>query len=91
MARDLNDLRRERGPGSIREALDATALLRNGADHANGFSGTAWSDGFHPDLSFDERVKKTAAEIELKLICVGALLQKETPKRKWFCYPWFPE
>lgn len=78
-AQDLNDVLRREGPEAIRAQLNEAVLNRR---KTNGH------DQNPRNPSFDEQVKRTA--VELNLICAGQLLQKEAPKREWFCYPFLP-
>lgn len=82
MARDPADIALE-GPGAVLQSLSTAKVYRPA--HVNGNAAHNVSSGINL-----EKVKQTAEEIRLDLICAGALLQKAAPKREWYCHPWLP-
>ena len=73
-APDINQIHRNGGTSAARQYHDSGVIM-NGHDHSE---------------ERRARIRDTAAEIQLNLICAGALLQKAAPEREWYCYPYLP-
>ena len=80
MAKDLNDLHRERGEDGAKkiifESLDGAAMANRNARNVR-------------DHETEDRTKKVAKEI-LQTVSAAKLLEKPAPHRIWFVNPYIP-